>query len=187
MRRSNVKRAGAGPILDSMPISAETLRLHLDYTAWASNRLLDAAAGLSLEERERDFGTADKSVVGTLVHVFGADRIWLARVQGAENGRPGPEYRDLNVLRPAWQTVVEGWKSWARPLGDEDFLREVAYRDLQGNPWRTPLWQIILHVVNHGTHHRGQAAGFLRAMGRTPPPLDLIAYYRSLGSAAGAP
>jgi len=39
----------------------------------------------------------------------------------------------------------------------------------------------VLHVVNHGTHHRGQAAGFLRAMGYVPPPLDLIAYYRTLG------
>jgi uncharacterized damage-inducible protein DinB len=43
------------------------------------------------------------------------------------------------------------------------------------------LWKIVLHVVNHGTHHRGQASGFLRAMGHVPPPLDLIAYYRTLG------
>jgi len=45
---------------------------------------------------------------------------------------------------------------------------------------RTPLWQILLHVVNHATHHRGQVSGFLRAMGHTPPPLDLIAFYRTL-------
>jgi uncharacterized damage-inducible protein DinB len=63
------------------------------------------------------------------------------------------------------------------------FLHEVSYRDLKGNPWRTPLWQIVLHVVNHATHHRGQAAGFLRALGHAPPPLDLIAYYRALPNA----
>jgi uncharacterized damage-inducible protein DinB len=40
----------------------------------------------------------------------------------------------------------------------------------------------LLHVVNHGTHHRGQVAGFLRSMGRKPPVLDLIAYYRQTGA-----
>ena len=120
-------------------------------------------------------------MIGTLVHVFAADRIWLQRVQGVPPlGIPGPEYYDAAVLRPAWQAVGEDWRAWARPLADEDFLQEISYRDLKGNPWRTPLWQVVLHVVNHGTHHRGQAAGFLRSMGHPPPPLDLIAYYRSM-------
>jgi uncharacterized damage-inducible protein DinB len=58
-----------------MLVSAEVIRLHLDYSAWASNRLLDAAGQLTSEELTHDLGTADKSVHGTLVHVFGADRI----------------------------------------------------------------------------------------------------------------
>ena len=84
------------------------------------------------------------------------------------------------TLASAWRIVAEGWNSWARDKTDEDFLTEAAYRDLRGNLWQTPLWQIVLHLVNHGTHHRGQAAGFMRSMGHTPPPLDLVAYYRSL-------
>jgi uncharacterized damage-inducible protein DinB len=58
----------------------------------------------------------------------------------------------------------------------------VDYKDSKGNPYRQPLWQLILHVVNHGTHHRGQASGFLRALGHTPPVLDLVAYYRTMAS-----
>lgn len=167
-----------------MKVSAEVLRTHLDYSAWATHRLLDAAERLSDSELRRDFGSADKSLIGTLVHVFGADRIWLSRVRGiAPEGMPAPEFHDPKVLRPAWQAVDDGWREWARPLGDADLLREVSYRDLKGNPWQTPLWQIVLHVVNHATHHRGQAAGFLRAMGHAPPPLDLIAYYRALPNA----
>jgi uncharacterized damage-inducible protein DinB len=54
----------------------------------------------------------------------------------------------------------------------------LEYQDLKGNPWRQSVWQIVLHVVNHATHHRGQVSGFLRSMGHTPPPVDLIAYYR---------
>lgn len=166
-----------------MIISGNILRMHLDYASWASGRLMETAIALSPEDLRRDFGTADKTLMGTLVHVFGADRIWLARVQGQANPQPpGPEYQDPAVLRPAWQSVFEGWRTWAGERTDEDFLVETAYHDLRGNPWRTPLWQVVLHVVNHGTHHRGQAAGFMRSMGHTPPPLDLVAYYRSLSS-----
>jgi uncharacterized damage-inducible protein DinB len=57
--------------------------------------------------------------------------------------------------------------------------RTIAYRDLKGNAYETPISQIA-HLVNHATHHRGQLSGFLRAMGRAPPALDLIAYYRSM-------
>ena len=57
-------------------------------------------------------------------------------------------------------------------------LQPLAYRDLKGRAYEQPLWQLILHVVNHGTHHRGQVSGFLRSLGHVPPPLDLVAYYR---------
>jgi uncharacterized damage-inducible protein DinB len=64
-------------------MAPDTLLAHLDYTAWASRRLVDAAAQLTPEELTRDFETSDHSVLGTLVHVFAADRIWLSRVTGS--------------------------------------------------------------------------------------------------------
>lgn len=164
-----------------MAVSGDALRHHLDYTAWASKRLMDAAAELSEEELSRDFKTADKCVLDTLVHVFAADRIWLSRIQGATRATfIDPEDRSFPALQAAWPALHQQWKDWAAPLSDQDVVAKIAYRDLKGNPCEQPLWQILLHVVNHGSHHRGQAAGFLRAMGRTPPPLDLIAYYRTL-------
>ncbi len=74
--------------------------------------------------------------------------------------------------------MQDGWLAWAQTITDEAVLEELSYQDLKGRPWKQPLWQVLLHVVNHGTHHRGQVAGFLRAMGRVPPPLDLIFYFR---------
>jgi uncharacterized damage-inducible protein DinB len=164
-----------------MPVSADTLRLHLDYTAWASQRLMDAAAKLSAEELTHDFKTADKSVLDTLVHVYAADRIWLARVLGEPRATfIDPEDRDLGLLQAEWPALLQRWKLWLRDLNDVDVLQPISYKDTKGNPYSSPLWQIILHVVNHGTHHRGQVSGFLRAMGHTPAPLDLIAYYRTI-------
>jgi uncharacterized damage-inducible protein DinB len=54
---------------------------------------------------------------------------------------------------------------------------------MRGNPWRQPLGQLVLHVVNHGTHHRGQVSAFLRMMGHVPPKLDLVTYYRDTAAA----
>jgi uncharacterized damage-inducible protein DinB len=162
-----------------MSVSVAAIQSHLDYTAWASKALVVAAGRLSREELTRDFGTADKSVLGTLVHVFGADRIWLARLRG-EPRPPGlteADYR-LGVIENDWPAIHEGWRQWAAGLTEGDPPRVISYSDLRGNPWRQPLWQLVLHVVNHGTHHRGQVAGFLRAMGHVPPKLDLVQYYR---------
>jgi len=162
-----------------MPVSAEALRTHIDYTAWASQKLVAAAALLSPEELNRDFQTADRSVLGTLVHTFAGDRLWLSRLDGG----PYPGFvtdadRSLAVLQSDWPAVLDGWKKWAGALTDEQALRELAYTDMKGRTWSQPVWQLVLHVVNHGTHHRGQVSGFLRALGHTPPQIDLVYFYR---------
>ena len=164
-----------------MIIAADTVRTHLAYTTWAANRLLEAAAHLTPEELTRDFGTADKSVVGTLAHVFAADRIWISRVKGRPPAKfLFPEERDLAVLQREWPKVLAEWKEWAAGVTDDSLAGICAYQDTRGNSYSSPLWQIVLHVVNHGTHHRGQVSGFLRTMGKVPPPLDLMAFYREL-------
>ena len=164
-----------------MPVSVDTLRLQLDYSAWASQRLMDAAAKLSEEELTRDFKTADKTVLDTLVHVYAADRIWLTRVLAEPRATfVDPADRDLTLLQTEWPALQQRWKLWLRDFKDDDVLRVIEYKDTKGRAYAQPVWQILLHVVNHGTHHRGQVSGFLRAMGQTPPPLDLMAYYRTV-------
>ena len=162
-----------------MSLPPLVLQDHIGYTAWASARLLQAAKELGPEELERDFLTADKSVLGTLLHIYFADRLWLARIKGEPfPGMLTDEERTLAHLQTAWPELYERWREWAASLTGESPAREVTYRDLKQNQWKQPLWQIILHVVNHGSHHRGQVSGFMRSMGHTPPPLDLAAYHR---------
>jgi len=154
------------------------LRYQIQSAAWANQRVLAAAAGLTPEELTRDFHSSERSVLGTLVHICRAERIWLSRLEG-----PLLEYRvegddTLPALETTWPAVAQKWLDWSATLTDQAAQTEITYRDLRGNQWTTPLWKIILHVVNHSTHHRGQAIGFLRALGHTPPNTDSITFAR---------
>jgi uncharacterized damage-inducible protein DinB len=164
-----------------MSVSADVLRTHLDYTAWAGRRLVQAAGTLTEEELNRDFGTADRSVLGTLAHLYGSDRLWLSRLSGS----PHPGFvtdadRRLSTLQNDWPVLDARWRDWAARLTAASADSLVSYTDLKGRHWTQPLWQLVLHVVNHGTHHRGQVSGFLRSMGHTPPVCDLVHYYREV-------
>jgi uncharacterized damage-inducible protein DinB len=165
--------------MDSLPIPASALQSHLAYTVWASTRLVSAATQLSPQELTHDFKTADHSVLGTLAHIFAADRVWLGRVTKLPPSTFITDRdRRLPVLQDQWPGIHAAWMQWAAGLTDQGARAELTYQDLKGNAWTQPIWQIVLHLVNHGTHHRGQVAGFLRALGHVPPPLDLVAFYR---------
>src|SRR5580692_11352770 len=100
-----------------MHVSLETLRLHIDYTIWASRRILDAAAGLASSELTRDFETADKSVLGTLLHVYGGDLVWIERMHGTSlTRRPYDEHAPLAVLEAEWPRVWDRWKAYVDGL-----------------------------------------------------------------------
>ena len=106
-----------------------------------------AASSLSTDELTRDFGTADRSVLGTLVHVYAADRAWLGRVRN----NPPAVFMDPNkdmhpeVLRNDWPRVHREWRDWVDGLTDESPGTWLAYRDLKGKAHETPVWQIVLH------------------------------------------
>lgn len=161
-------------------MSLEALQQHIDYNVWASRRLIDTVSGMSPEELAHDFKTADKSILGTLAHLYAAERNWLARMK---EGRTAVQNRttgdgQLEPLIGKWTETQSEWKTWISQLPPEAPNQIMEYLDLQGRPWAQPLWQIMLHVVNHATHHRGQVSGFLRALGKVPPPLDYIAFVR---------
>lgn len=150
------------------------------YNRWANRRLLDAASRLSPEAFTRDLGSSFPSVRDTLAHIVAAEWVWLERWRGRSPTGP-PEAWDLSTpdaIRGAWEEVERDRQAFLAGLDDAAPKREIAYRTTSGQPFEQPLGQMLRHVVNHSSYHRGQVVTMLRQLGAEPPPTDLILFYR---------
>jgi uncharacterized damage-inducible protein DinB len=163
-------------------ISREVLLTHVDYTLWATSKLLDAAGRLTAEEQTRDLQVSYRSVLGTLQHIYYADRIWLARLEGRTpaafmDPEPGP---GVDALKEHWPVVIKGLRDFVEfaPAGRMD--EELAFQRLNGDSQHLTHWKVFLHVVNHATLHRGQVMAMLRQLGHVPPGTDYLFYHLQL-------
>jgi uncharacterized damage-inducible protein DinB len=168
-------------------MTAQEARLHIRYSGWASRKLVEAAANLTPEERTRPMNVSHESLQRTLGHVYHADLIWYIRT--VDSSLPAPDWDEppsMESLNSDWKALQQKWESWADSLADSDLERVAHYKLMNGNPGDSLVWQIVNHVVNHGTLHRGQVVAMLRQLGAKPPATDIIYYYRELKAAATA-
>ncbi len=171
-----------------MPHSSSTnaatlLDPHLHYHRWASQTLLQAVMPLSSELLTLDRATAFKTIPQTLLHIYQSDQVWFSRLNGKQLDLTKlSKHDDLPTFAPQWSDLLDRYVAWADALPPEQWAAEIQYRRSDGIEYSGSVWQIILHVVNHGSSHRAQVASMLRQSGITPPNLDLINYYRTLSS-----
>jgi uncharacterized damage-inducible protein DinB len=160
-------------------MTSEEALVHIRYTGWASRRLLDAARSLPPELLSKDQGVSHTSILGTLAHTFFGDTVWYMRTVDPTTPHPNQnEPPTLETLDTKWRELLQKWEAWAQTLTDADLDRNVVYRLRDGTSGETSVKHVILHLVNHGTLHRGQVMALLRQAGIPPPPTDLIFYYR---------
>ncbi len=165
-------------------MTAIEIQLHLRYSAWASRKLVEAVRAVPDAEFERPVGISHGSLLGTLAHIFWADWLWFTRVVEPVETPGGTR----EALETAWPQLQDKWVTWAELLTYAESNRVVEYTSiLDGKTARTPAWQIVMHVVNHATLHRGQVMGMLRQAGIAPPHTDLMNFYRELAGKAITP
>lgn len=164
----------------------EDLRTLLDYHYWARDRLLDALEPLTEEQYTRHLGGSFPSIRATMVHIYSAEWAWYMRWRGTSPTglRTEEEWPDLASLRHAWVEHEAKMRALLAELGASGIDRVVEYRLLSGQPGASPFRQMLPHVVNHASYHRGQVTTLLRQMGAQPPKsMDLITFYRTRGAA----
>jgi uncharacterized damage-inducible protein DinB len=169
-------------------MTPEEIRLLFDYNAWANQRSVDAAAQLSDEQFAKPLGSSFSSVRDTLVHICGAEWVWLERCHGRS---PSSIPSDLHIqtiaaLRAHWSPQSDDLLAYIQGLTQTDLDRIMNYKTINFGVYQNPLWQSLQHMVNHGTYHRGQVSTLLRQLDVKPISMDLMHFYRERTAATSA-
>jgi uncharacterized damage-inducible protein DinB len=140
------------------------------YNAWANGRVVDC-----LQKQN----VSDEKILSVFGHLMAANFIWLHRIKGL----PKSEYElwgkyDLSLLN---KMVEEADAQWTAFINETDqFDRVLKYTNYVGQYFENNVQQIMIHLVNHGTYHRGQVAMLLRQKGFEPVNTDFITYDRTI-------
>jgi uncharacterized damage-inducible protein DinB len=172
-------------------MDAEFFRMLFRYNRWANALVLTKASEVS----ETDYyapspGLSFGSLHATLVHTLVGELVWLARFNG---GLPPEALKDarradvlastevpsLAALKSLWADEDAGQERFFDGLGDEDVDAPLSYQTQYGEAFEQPLSEAMLHLLNHGTQFRAEAAVRLTALGRSPGDIDLMMWLRA--------
>ncbi len=151
------------------------------YNAWANRRLFAMAATLPDQAYRRDIGAYFKSLHGTLNHLLTTDRIWMRRLTGAGDHPSTLDailFEHLSDLATARALEDQKIIEFVERLSADQLEEYWDYQTLNGSPQRQRRREIMAHLFNHQTHHRGQAHGLLSILGVQPVPIDLLIMQR---------
>ena len=161
-------------------ISPDYVRLMARYNAWQNGSIYGAADRLSSAQRLDDRGAFFGSIQATLAHLLWADQLWMMRLVGtpaprvpsiAESTRAYPDWQELKADRTACDDAVS---QWAASVDARALAGDYAWHSASaGKTITKPRWQLITHMFNHQTHHRGQVHAMLTAFGLQPAATDI--------------
>lgn len=159
-------------------ISKHLLAQHLEYSLWASMKVLEAAAQLPADAIAENRGNSFGGILDTLIHVFRADRVWMRRFTGepAAPFAPAGEVLTLEDLRAQWPVVMGQFVEFVRGLDDAALEQNLDWINIKGEAKNEVYYKILLHVVNHGTYHRGQVITLVKQAGGEVVSTDLVYY-----------
>lgn len=158
----------------------ELLKQYASYNACANQKIVTLLLALPTETLQKEIASSFKSLHLTLLHMYGVEKIWWERMKLQENIRS-----IMNDTLPT-EEVAEGllryskqWEDWVDKNTLAGLEHVFAYQNTKGEAFKQPLYQMLLHLFNHQTYHRGQIVTMLRQAGvETIPPTDFIVWSR---------
>ena len=157
-------------------MDANAFRHFYDYHFTENCNLWDAyIPSLTIEQFTQDFGYSHGSVRNQIVHLISVDDTWFSGLRGAEIPEPlnPADFNDRKIIRTYWNQVEQKMHDYLSTLRD-DMLFEKPFKE--GEDKDLILWQVLLHVVNHGTDHRAQVLRLLTDLGIRTVSQDYIFY-----------
>lgn len=183
-------------------MNVEDIHTLYAYNRWANERLFAALEKTSEHQFTAQVQSSFPSIRETVFHILFAEWLWLKRWQG---NSPRSALVDPDASSATWNTLSPGGiptvkelstvrelKSFADSIDHErqEFLNRLnehvlhanwQFTDMAGTPYAAPLVQLMQHVVNHGTYHRGQVTTMLRQVGAEVASLDMLYFFRQGG------
>jgi uncharacterized damage-inducible protein DinB len=157
-------------------VNAETLLAFVRFHAWANDRILTVAAGLSNDELRAMRKLDHDSAFQTLRHLIDVDWSWREFCTGNNVGQTyvwdqGFVLDDLQAIHAFCLEEDMRLRSYVESLDDTALSESLA---IGADNFTVPRWLILAHVVNHGTQHRSEMARYLTECGHSPGNLDLL-------------
>jgi uncharacterized damage-inducible protein DinB len=164
-------------------MNKEDIRILYLYNAWSNAKILDAASNITQEQFLAPSSFPHGSLRGTLVHALFAEWVWRNRWEGTpSNVRLKPEeFSTLEPLRARWAGEETKLMEFVANLTDERLHSRIKYISTEGYPHERVVWETMVHLVNHGTQHKTEAAAILTGMGHSPGDIDLVVYLNEAG------
>jgi len=176
------------------------------YNLWANQRMFSVLEKLTDAQFTTPRQSSFPSIHESALHILAAEWIWLKRWTGSSplatvsnattaatmssalsNGGVAVEgLSSLSGLRGFADSIEQERRQYLDSLKDDALHARLSYTDMAGKPFSMPLGELMQHVVNHGTYHRGQVTTLLRQAGAETISLDMVFFFRERQQSAAA-
>jgi len=154
---------------------------YASYNVWANQRIIDCIENLADDQINREINSSYKTIYATLAHLWDAESIWWQRIKLQEIQEwPSPAFTG-SVLELGNNLIKQSkqWKEWVDLATEAALEHEFIYRNSKKEQFKQPVSDVLLHLFNHQTYHRGQLITMFRQAGvEQVPGTDLIAFLR---------
>ena len=159
------------------------MQLYAGYNYWANQRITNAILEMDAHRHQEWVTSSFPNLYATLLHLWDAESIWWQRLKLHERLLIPSEN-----FNPNTNEVIHGlmeqsmlWKNWADQSTEAAFLHQFTYQSTKKELQKQQAWQVLMHVCNHSTYHRGQLVTMMRELGvEKIPATDFIEYIRLL-------
>lgn len=151
------------------------------YNFWANQILLGVIIPLSEEKQTQKLPGSFSSLFKTVLHLYDAENIWWQRMKLLEHiTRPGDSFSgNMKELSNTLLQQNKQWQDWIANANEHQLTHVFQYQNSKKEQFKQPVYQMLLHVFNHGTYHRGQLVNMLRQVGvEKIPATDFIVWSR---------
>lgn len=159
-------------------LAKELLQNYARFNQWAHKRLLDLINTLPLEQHHVLIPSSFDSLYKTVFHVWGAESLWLGRLNQAPITISGDPFNEsMDNLSAALKAVDQLWVEWVESKDDDQLIKKLDYHNKAGLPFTQSYDLLLHHIFNHSTYHNGQLVTMLRAIGvQNIPATDFVAW-----------